>query len=160
MTTLRAAQSSDSSTLSKLAFDSEKYWGYSDDYMERFKRFYSVTDSFIRQNHVFVLEDNNQAVGFFALTQADSLWELEYFYISANRIKSGYGRILWQELIHFCKGHSIQTFKLVTSPQAVGFYEKMGAEVTSHTTSLISSERIIPVLKYTVSPAGFQKITG
>lgn len=151
MISLRPAQKDDCSSLTQLAFDSEKYWGYDAKYMDKFKDEYCISEKYINQNHVFILEDDSRIVGFFALAQSESEWELEFFYVTAKRIRTGYGQMLWKELIRFCREQDIREFHLVTSPQAIGFYEKMGAEVTGETASLLNPKRIIPVLHYKVA---------
>ncbi|EGO62565.1 GNAT family N-acetyltransferase [Acetonema longum] len=135
--------------LARLAYCSEAYWGYDDSYMEKFKAHYNLTEEFINKNPVFIMEENDRIIGFWGLHQADAGWELEYFYIAAEHIGRGFGGQLWHSLIDKCKENRIDYFEFVTSPQAVGFYEKMGAVTIGQVKSLISKERIIPKLRYT-----------
>ena len=50
MAVIRRARPEEAETLSALAVDSEAYWGYAPEYMERFKTIYRVTAGFIRKN--------------------------------------------------------------------------------------------------------------
>lgn len=50
MNTVRVAKDEMSNLLSELAYYSESYWGYDNDYMEKFKLYYNVTKEFINEN--------------------------------------------------------------------------------------------------------------
>lgn len=73
---------------------------------------------------------------------------MEYFYIAIQYINKGYGNQLWNSLIIECKKNQIHNFEFVTSPQAVQFYKKMGAETIGHVESLLEQGRMIPKLRY------------
>lgn len=149
MNTVRVAKDEMSNLLSELAYYSESYWGYDNDYMEKFKLYYNVTKEFINENLVFILEKDNSIIGFWGLHHVDNAgWELEYFYIAIQYINKGYGNQLWNSLIIECKKNQIHNFEFVTSPQAVQFYKKMGAETIGHVESLLEQGRMIPKLRY------------
>ena len=74
---------------------------------------------------------------------------MEYFYVDTKRIGNGYGAAMWKHLIAWCKENDILEISLVTSSQAVGFYEEMGAWVSGETLSVIDG-RMIPKLLYTL----------
>ncbi|QAT51196.1 GNAT family N-acetyltransferase [Caproiciproducens sp. NJN-50] len=139
-----------SEELSGLACDSEAYWGYDKNYMDQFRRYYNVTADFIRSNPVRVLKEGDRTVGFFGLQSNESNWQLEFFYVCAASIGKGYGRNLWNELLAFCREERIGRFEFVTSPQAVPFYEKMGARVVGEEASLLKKGRTIPKLLYSL----------
>lgn len=139
-----------SEELSRLAYDSEAYWGYDKNYMDQFGKYYPVTADFIRNHPVRVLKEGDRAVGFFGLQKDKPNWQLEFFYVRAAFVGKGYGRNLWNELLAFCREEKIGRFEFVTSPQAVPFYEKMGARVVGEEASLLKKGRIIPKLLYSL----------
>lgn len=151
MIVIKAAFESDADLLSELAYYSELYWGYDDEYMENFKLYYNVTAEFIKKNPVSVLKEDNRIIGFWGMQHATGLWELEYFYMTVGRIGKGHGRQLWGSLIEECKKNQIEKFEFVTSPQAVKFYEKMGAETIGRVKSVLKQGRMIPKLRYTLN---------
>lgn len=53
---IRKAKSSDSDTLSNLAYKSKGYWGYSQDFLERCKDDLTFTGEYIENNPVYVME--------------------------------------------------------------------------------------------------------
>lgn len=148
MIRFRAALEEDAENLSNLAFNSEKYLGYDANYMSRFSDFYNVTESFIDQHLVYIMEEAGRALGFWGLNETENIWELEFFYISPEYIGKGYGRKLWDSLVAECKKRGISEFQMVTSPQSSQFYEKMGAKVIGQSESLIVKGRMVPRLEF------------
>lgn len=148
---IRIAEKNDVDVLNKIAYESEAYWGYDLEYMKRFEEIYRVTEDYIRVNPTFILFDGNTVFGFYSLSVHDMETELELFYISPQYIGKGYGKKMWDHLISYCKKAGIESFLLVTSPQAKGFYEKMGAVVIDEVDSLLREGRKIPRLKFDVN---------
>ncbi|KYO65532.1 hypothetical protein ATZ99_15680 [Thermovenabulum gondwanense] len=150
MAFIRPATEREARILSELAVKSEAYWGYDEEYMEKFKEKYRVTEEYIKNSPVFVLEDKNKILGFYGLLFEKDEVNLEFFYIDADYIGKGYGRMLWGHLVDYCKEKGIKSFTFVTSPEAKGFYIKMGAEYLGEVESLVKKGRIIPGLIYYV----------
>jgi len=136
--------------LNRIAYESEAWWGYDSEFMERFRAIYRITEEYIRKNPTFILVENGSIIGFFSFIKSENETELEYFYIDPRYIGKGYGKKMWDSLKEYCKETGIESFSLVTSPQAKGFYEKMGAVVTDEVESLLRKGRKIPKLEYTV----------
>lgn len=145
---LRAAGIDDVAQLRRLAHGSEKHWGFSDAFMEKFDRDFNITADFVREHPVRVLVDG-APVAFWGMCHSDGAWELEYFYVSEQMIGKGYGRMLWQDLTGWCAANGVLSFRFVTSWQAAPFYEKMGAVVVGECRSVID-ERPIPCLKFEI----------
>ncbi len=134
--------------LRSIAHHSEAHWGYSREFMEIFDRKFNIDTGFLRKNPVYSGKIQETTVGFWGMQEVDScLPELEYFYISPEYLNQGLGKIMWEHMTAWCKGQGISAFTFVTSPQAVGFYEKMGAVVTGERFSSIDGRRI-PLLEY------------
>jgi len=145
---LLAASAVHAELLSELAYQSEAYWGNDGKYMEQFRLHYNVTQKFISENPVYLLEENCLPVGFWGLTRTENGWELEFFYIDSPLIGKGYGRKLWDSLIGECGKIGVESFEFVTSPEAERFYLKMGAKTIGHVESLVRKGRMIPRLRY------------
>lgn len=134
--------------LRSLAHQSEAYWGYSNQFMSVFDETFNITEEFIRSNPVYVLWDGNKVVAFWGL-RTDNIWELEYFYVKESELGKGYGKILWNHMIKWCEEHDIHKIHFVTSHQAIGFYNKMGATLDSMAQSVID-KRDIPHFIYEI----------
>lgn len=139
--------------LRKIAYHSEAYWGYGDAFMDIFDRIFNITEDFIKSNPVYAGYVQKEIAGFWGLQCREERYELEYFYISQEYLNQGLGKLMWRNLTAWCRDHKILGFQFVTSPQAVGFYEKMGAVVIGQTLSSIDG-REIPLLCYKIQDKG------
>ena len=146
-----AAEGHEASELSRISIESESYWGYDSDFMDKFKVIYQVTDDFIRKNPTFILYEDGRIIGFYSLLIKQEGNIIDFFYIEPQCIGKGYGEKMWNHLENYCKGHNIKDFTLVTSPQAKEFYEKMGAIQIGEVESSLRKGRKIPELKYNLA---------
>lgn len=145
-----SAKKNDVDELNRIAYESEAYWGYDLEYMKRFEEMYRITENYILTNPTFVFLESNLIIGFYSLLVHDKSPELELFYVKPEYIGKGYGKKMWNHLVYYCKSMGIKFFYLVTSPQAKGFYEKMGAVMIDEVDSLLREGRKIPRLKFEV----------
>lgn len=145
---IRCAKADEAEILSDIALRSEAYWGYDDEYMERFASTYYLTKDYILENPTFVIENDTQIIGFYSILCESGNYSLDYFFIDPKFIGDGYGRKLWNHLLDYCKEANIHSFEIVTSPQAEAFYHKMGAKTVGTVESLLRKGRIIPKLVY------------
>lgn len=151
MLKIRKAEASEAGALTAIAAASEAYWGYDASYMDRFKALYKVTEEFIKANPVYVMVEGESIVGFYGIVTDNVETSLEYLYIEPGSIGKGYGEALWKHAVYICENLGIKELSMVTSPQAKGFYIKMGAVYTGETDSIVVEGRKIPKLVYTLS---------
>jgi N-acetylglutamate synthase-like GNAT family acetyltransferase len=150
MVSIRRAKVDEAEALTNIAIKSEAYWGYDDEYMEKFKSVYKVTEEFLNNNPTFVIEKDGDITGFYGVLTEDYETSLEYFFIEPKYIGHGYGKLLWKHLIENCKNLGLKEFSIITSPQAKDFYVKMGAILCGEVESLFKKGRMIPLLIYTL----------
>lgn len=150
MLNIRRAEICEADILTNIAIRSEAYWDYDSVFIESFKSIYKVTGEFISNNPTFLMEEDKNIVGFYSILKGDKETELEYFYIEPQSIGKGYGKLLWNHMVDYCRKQHINEIALVTSPQAIGFYTKMGAVLVGEVNSLVIKERKIPRLVYTM----------
>lgn len=150
MINIRCAKISDSEILTNLAIESEAYWGYDSDFMEKFKSIYKVTEEFISNNLTFVIQEDENIVGFYGIMIEKNETSLEYFFIEPRSIGKGYGKLLWNHVVKNCKKLGIKKFVIVTSPQAKEFYTKMGAKPYDEVDSLVMKGRKVPRLIFSL----------
>lgn len=62
---------------------------------------------------------------------------------------SGLGKRMWKHMTGWCAHQGIGRIHFVTSPQAAGFYRKMGAVQDRETRSIVDG-RLIPHFVYDV----------
>ncbi|WP_435788278.1 GNAT family N-acetyltransferase [Clostridium sp.] len=147
---IRSAKVDEYEILTKIAIESESYWNYDSEHIEKFKSFYRVTEEFISNNSTFVIEKDGNIVGFYGFISENNEPSLEYLYIDPQYINKGYGKLLWKHMVENCKKNNIKEFSIVTSPQAKEFYTKMGALQVGEIESLVKRGRKIPLLTYTL----------
>lgn len=148
MLNIRRANENEAETLTNIAIRSEAYWGYDAEFMERFKTIYKITEELINNQPTFVLERDEDIVGFYSLLIKKNEASLEYFYIEPQFIGKGYGKSLWNLMVESCRYFGIKAVEIVTSPQAKEFYMKLGAVQTGEIESLVREGRKIPRLIY------------
>ncbi|MCI8866253.1 MAG: GNAT family N-acetyltransferase [Lachnospiraceae bacterium] len=137
--------------LRRLAYGSEASWGYDKKFMDKFDQEFNIDAAFIKKNPVYMAVSHKKIIAFWGLKQEGECWVLEYFYIDAGYMGKGYGKRMWSHLIEWCRGHGIPGIHFVTSPQAAGFYEKMGAIQDKEAVSVIDG-RAIPHFLYSIGP--------
>lgn len=150
MINIRCANPEDSKSLTELAIRSEAYWGYDDNFMDKFKTLYKVSEEFIINNPTYIMEEDGEIIGFYSILIEESQRSLEYFFIEPKFIGKGYGKLLWQHVIKSCDTLKIKEFIIVTSPQAQAFYTKLGAKLQGEVESLVAKGRMIPQLIYSM----------
>jgi GNAT superfamily N-acetyltransferase len=150
MINIRRAKVGEANILTNIAINSEAHWGYDEDYIENFKNTYRISESYISNYPTFLIEDNEIIVGFYGILVNEGETELEYFFIDTKYIGKGYGRLLWDHVIETAKGINIKELKMVTSPEAIGFYTKLGALEIGEIESLVKVGRKIPRLIYKI----------
>jgi len=146
---IRSARIKDAETLTNLAAESESYWGYDEEFMEIYKIIYSITPDNISDNPTYVIEDEEDIIGFYNVIQEGYLGYLEYFYIKPEYMRKGFGRIMWDNMVDVCENLGILEIELVTSSQAKDFYIKMGAVVVKEVESQIDNRKI-PKIRYKI----------
>lgn len=148
---LRKADINDVDYLSELVYNSENSLNFDENYMCIFKDKYNVNKEFIENSYSFCMVQDEEILGFLGLQENEATFELEFFYIKSDYIGKGYGKIMFQLLIEECKASNIKEFNLVTSPESMNFYTKLGAVKIGEVKSLIDCNRIIPKLKFVVN---------
>ena len=147
---IRLAETSDAERLTNLAVSSESYWRYDDNFMNKFREVYRVTEELIKNNATFMLFQGDSLIGFYLIISKEEINLLEYFYIDPQLIGKGFGKIMWEHMIDFCKFNEIKEIDFVTSPQAKMFYQKLGAKQVGEVESVLREGRIIPKLIYKI----------
>ena len=59
----RTAESHDIDEINALIYASKAYWGYTDDFMERFMNLFSLTAKYLAKNTVHIMLKGNQIIG-------------------------------------------------------------------------------------------------
>lgn len=150
MVKIRGALEEEAAVISDIAIESKAYWGYSEEFIKACKDDLTITKQYIEENHVYVLEDQEEFVGFFAFERA-KVDSLDFFYILPKFIGKGFGKVMWNNVIQKAQKLGIKSFTIDSDPHAKGFYKKMGAKQIGQTSSTVFKDRLLPLMKVTIS---------
>jgi len=147
---IRPAKPGDLETLNQLAYESEAYWGHSEEIMRRFASLYQLTETTLEKNIVRVLTFSNGEgiVAFFSIKPENKTAHVDHFYVRRDLIGCGLGRKLWKHLVALCRQKNFNSLEGVTFPKALPFYLKMGAVQIKPVKSCLSPAQLIPKFKF------------
>jgi N-acetylglutamate synthase-like GNAT family acetyltransferase len=137
---LRPATQADHERLRELTLESKAHWGYD---LERV-RSWAATLDFARE--IWVAEMGGEIVAWAALRPADDgVCELDDLWVEPAAIRSGIGTRLFRHAADQARAAGACALRWEAEPNAVGFYERMGAETVGTTTS--EWGRTLPVMQ-------------
>ena len=148
--TFTYAVSTDSGLLTSTAFASKKVWGYSDEFMSLWKQELEISEDYISKNTVVKVFHADDFIGFFALkATGNNTVEIDHLWLLPNKIKSGFGKQIFQQIREVLRQQGHQKVWLVAEPNAKGFYDKMGGRVTGQFESKVSG-RFLDIYEFEV----------
>jgi predicted GNAT family N-acyltransferase len=143
--TIRRSSPEEARTLSEIARGAKQYWGYPEHWLKRWESDLTISEDFIRNNHVYVAERDQQICGFYALCVNGSRAELEHMWVAPAYIGSGVGKELFLDAMDRSTTMNVRQIDITADPNAAGFYERMGATRTGDVVSEMDGEpRILP----------------
>ena len=75
---IRRALPDEAARLAQIALDAKRYWGYPEHWIQHFESDLTVSSDFIRDNHVYVAEEDGEIRGFYTLSadkaELDQMW--------------------------------------------------------------------------------------
>jgi GNAT superfamily N-acetyltransferase len=141
---IRNAKHGEEIFLSELAIRSKAYWGYTNDFLNTCRLHIKIDHEYIEKWPVVLIENNNEILGFYSLKIIKSEPRLDNLWIEPKYIKQGIGRILFEHACETAKYLGWTHFRLAGEPDAVEFYEKMGAKLIGKIQSRISEDLFLP----------------
>jgi len=135
----------------ELAHAAKRYWGYPENWIERWRQALTITPDFIANNEMFVAISGDEIVGCCALVISDSVAELEHMWIKPEHMGTGVGR----RLLLYAKDRAaklkVSALELSADPNAEGFYQRMGATRIGEVRSEIEGQpRLLPRMRIEV----------
>ena len=150
--TIRPALAEEARKLTRIAHDAKRQWGYPDNWISHWKDALTITPEYIEANQVFVAEDDEHVIGFYALVVSDNRAELDHMWVSPDHLGTGIGKALFVHAMRSAKGQNLSEVEILSDPNAEGFYQKMGAYRTGESISEVDGQpRVLPRL--TIDPA-------
>jgi GNAT superfamily N-acetyltransferase len=145
---IRNASTQDAATLTNIALDAKRYWGYPENWIRHWESDLTITPEFIRDNHVYVDEADGEIRGFYALCVVGTKADLEHMWVRPALIGTGIGKELFLDAMERAAKLNVNAVEIASDPNAVGFYKRMGATQIGEIDSPIEGQpRKLPHLK-------------
>lgn len=145
---IRRATPEDTATLTQIAHDAKRHWGYPDHWIQHWRDDLTISDDFINSNPVYVAEHEGTVVGFYALVVGQAKAVLDHLWVTPEHIGSGIGKQLFLHAMQGAAERNVTAVEISSDPHAEGFYQKMGAYRMGETVSETAGEpRILPLLE-------------
>lgn len=146
--TIRRSAPEDAETLTTIALAAKRHWGYPEHWIKHWESDLTISADFIRDNHVYVAEENGEIRGFYALCIAGNKAELEHMWVTPAVIGTGLGKELFLDAMERAAQLEVGSVEISSDPNAAGFYRRMGATQIGETDSVVDGQvRKLPRLK-------------
>ena len=124
---IRRATTEDCATLTNIAHDAKRYWGYPEHWIKHWQDELTISNYFVTANEVYVSASDNEVQGFYALVVRDDKAELEHLWVAPKYIGTGVGKELFLHAMQLAGARDVSEVQITADPNAEGFYQKMGA---------------------------------
>ena len=111
----------DAEAMTGISFAAKRYWGYPEQWMERWQESLTITPDFIRRNEVYVAVVEGEMVGFYALAGQGHKNELEHLWVSPSHIGTGVGRALFDHAVRKAASLGAEVLGIEADPNVEGF---------------------------------------
>ena len=150
---IRRATAEDAATLTMIAHDAKRHWGYPEHWITHWQDDLTISPDFVAANQVFVAESEGELLGFYALIIRDDKAELDHMWVAPAHIGAGVGKDLFIHAMQNAARRDISEVEISSDPNAEGFYRKMGAHRSGETVADIDGERrVLPRLSVDPKP--------
>jgi ribosomal protein S18 acetylase RimI-like enzyme len=146
-----AAQPLDAKKLTEIALQSKAYWGYSAVQIESWKEELMVIPKMFQHSVIHKYLIDTEIAGFYILenTQPHSA-SLAFLFVAPQFIKQGIGKQFVVHAIEYSRKNNYTFLKVLSDPNAAGFYKKYGFKVISQKQSSIAG-RFLPAMELRLS---------
>jgi GNAT superfamily N-acetyltransferase len=125
--TIRRATPDEAPFLNELTGRSALSWGYEPEFLDWEPEALLVTPEFIEDSPIYVLEENDRVIGYYALLSKPPDMYLDKLFVEPDRIGTGCGKLLWLHAIATARKTGVSELMLEADPNAAPFYRAMGA---------------------------------
>jgi len=137
---IRPAAKDEAGRLTQIAHDAKRYWGYPEHWIKHWQDDLTISPDFIVANQVFLAEQDDQILGFYALKIQHEKAELDHLWVAPEHIGTGVGKQLFLHAMQSSARRNISEIEILSDPNAEGFYQKMGAHRVGEAVSEIDGK--------------------
>jgi len=125
----RRARGDESDLLNEMTLAGLRHWGHHESHPALYN---SLADDLpgaedIVNNPVNVLERDGEVIAFYEMRDRGDHVELLRMFQKVELIGQGYGRMMWDHCVQEARQMGPGRMRIISDPEAVGFYETMGA---------------------------------
>ena len=124
---IRRAQPGEARQLADLQSWSSTHWGYSSEFFDWAPGAHIIPEAYVRDNPVYLLEDEGRVVGFYGFTEEEGELLLDKLFVDMDDIGTGCGKLLWLHAVNRARDLGRTHFVIGSDPNAASFYAAMGA---------------------------------
>lgn len=148
--TVEKALNSDHKTLTEITKKSKAYWGYSDEQIENWSEFLTVTPIYIDTNGVYKLTIEKKLAAYYSfLYEDEKTVKLDNLFVLPEYIGKGFGKFLMRHFLLEMDKTSVNKIILNSEPNAELFYAKLGFVKTGEIETSIK-DRFMPVMELNI----------
>ena len=147
---LREARADEAGLLSEVALRSKGYWGYDADFLDACRAELTFSPGEVAGRRIVVADSPAGIAGFYSLDGDPPEGELGNLWVVPEQIGTGLGRRLWDHAVAAACGAGFATLRIEADPNALGFYQAMGAEQVGEVPSGSVPGRTLPLLAFTL----------
>jgi GNAT superfamily N-acetyltransferase len=150
--TVRAAQPAEVHSLSDLCRRSKAHWGYDADFMRLSEDSLAIATDAIAEERVLVVEKSGEIAGVadIAALPAQGRFDLVHFFVEPRFVRTGAGAILFEAITRLARARGASRLEILSDPNAVGFYERLGARRIGEAPSDAIPGRQLPLLEFSL----------
>lgn len=147
---IRAARAADCARLTEIAIAAKRHWGYPADWIDSWRDELTFTRDKLASWDVFCALEGGEVLGVGALS-CDGEAEVEGLWVWPAAMGRGIGRLLLRRLVAQARTRGMAQLRVVSDPNALGFYRRNGAHVVGSLPSTPAG-RTLPLCYLDCSP--------
>jgi GNAT superfamily N-acetyltransferase len=145
------AKPEDASTLTRIAGEAKRHWGYPEEWMERWRDLLTIRPEQVQTGEIYCASVAGETVGFYGLRRDGGVLWLEHLWVLPTMMGRGVGRGLFHHAVERTRALGFESLRIESDPNAEGFYQRMAARrVGTNVTESEWQRRELPVLIYEI----------
>lgn len=138
---------SDHQILTEITKKSKAFWGYSEEQIQIWSQFLTVTPVYIETNSVYKLSIEDQIIGYYSyFNEGEKIIKLDNLFVLPEFIGKGFGRLLMEHFFLSVNKANKDKIVLHSEPNAEQFYAKLGFIKTGEIETSIK-DRYMPLME-------------
>ncbi|MEL7132549.1 MAG: GNAT family N-acetyltransferase [Pseudomonadota bacterium] len=148
---IRSAKVDDLPELIDLMHRSKAHWGYDENFMTAARAVLQLTPNDVQDGRIAVFDMATGPLGLCKLVIDETDAELDKLFVAPEAMGKGVGRALMRWAISTARAAGATRLQIEADPDAVPFYERMGARQIGRVPSEAIAGRWLPLLQIDLS---------